>query len=494
MKTKTLIGKEAREALKRGIDKVYEPVAATLGAKGRNSVYWDFGSAVVTNDGVTIARKINPEDSFEALGADLIRQASEKTNEEAGDGTSTTAILAHAIVEGGLAEMESGANPMVIRKELEKAKDEVVALLKESSKPIKNDDELFSVAKISVEDDKIAKIVSEAVKKAGSHGAVIVEEGAGYDIEKEEAQGYFWDKGYFSPYMVTNPERMEARLEDTAVILTDKHMNLNRELVGILNTLMKEGCTSALVVADKVEGELLGTLITNKMKGVFTTVAVQRPGTMEELEDIAAITGATVVSKDKGIKDFQAYHVGRAKKVVVKKDKITVIGDESDALTKRIEELESEVKEKKVDELTKTRLAKLANGIVMLRVGAKTEAERKYLKLKVDDAVGACKAAIEEGVVAGGGVSLYEIAGKIENKILAKALKKPYEKILENAGIESDGKYYDVLNGKVVKDMIKEGIIDPAKVERVSVENAVSLAGIFLTTESATIHIEEKMD
>lgn len=492
-KTKVLLGKDARDALKRGVEQVYQPVAATLGAKGRNSVYQDWAGAVVTNDGVTIARSIYPEDPFESLGADLIKQSAERTNIEAGDGTTTTTILTHSLVQLGLKEVDSGKNPVILRKELEKAKEEVIKLLKEKSKQIETDEELFNVAKISVEDDEIAKIVSDAVIKAGSHGAIVVEEGAGYSIEKEETQGYFWERGFVSPYMINQAEKMEARLENPAVIITDRNLNLNNELVSVLNELLTKGINSVFVVADNVEGELLQTMITNKLKGIMTIVAVKRPETIEELEDLAILTKGTAVTKDKGLKKIEGYHVGYAKRVVCRKDKTTLIGHDSEELNKLITDLEEKLSEDKDNEKIKERLSKLTSGIVLLRVGAKTEAERNYLKLKIDDAVGACKAAKEEGVVAGGGVTLLEISKEISNPILKEALTKPYERILENAGISPDGKYYNVLSGEEVKDMIQEGIIDPTKVERVSIENAISLAGVLITTESIVVEVPQQV-
>lgn len=490
MKTKMLLGEESREALMRGMTMVKEPVARSMGAKGRNTVFTELGTTSITNDGITIARNINPEDSFEAQGVDLIRQASEQTNTEAGDGTSATIVLSHAIAELGMKEMKGGKNPMVIRKELEVAKDEAIGLLKDMSKPIKDND-LLDVAKISVEDDAIAQTVVDAVKKAGKYGAVMVEEGVGYSLEKVEEEGYFWNKGYISPYMITNAERMEAVLENPAVIMTDKHLNLNKELIGILNELHAKDEKSVLLIADNVEGELLQTLILNKMKGIMTVVAVRRPPTLEELEDIAIVVKGTAVTKDKGIKDFHMGHIGRAKKIVVKKDNIVIIGQESIELEERIKSLETSIKDNKDDEVLKKRMGMLASGIVKLSVGAKTEAERRYLRRKIEDCVCACNCAIEEGIVAGAGSTLRDISKKIDNQILKQAFKYPHKQILKNAGIEDDGDY-NVLTGKKVKDYIKEGIIDPTKVVRVCISNAVSIASTFLTTECVIASIPEE--
>ncbi len=503
--TKTLVGKEAREALKRGIDQVALPVGLTIGAAGRNAAYREFGMPVITNDGISVARGINPQDKFERIGADLIKQASEQTNSEAGDGTTGTVVVAHAVIEQGIEAVGKGMNPMELRRELDEAKVKAVSILKEISIPIKNDKDIFDIAKISVEDENVAQIVVDSVKDAGSKGAVIVEDSVGYTIEKEKLSGYFWEKGYVSPYMTTN-ERGEAVLENVPVIVTDKYLNLNRELVPVIDALMKHPnkYRACLVIADKVEGELLQTLIINRTQiakdgsPVFITVAVCRPGSLEELEDIAAMTGATAVTKDKGIREIGLEHIGMVKKVVVRKNNTVIINDESKRVKERIAQVEEALKDDKDNELLKERIAKLAGGVVMLRVGAKTEAERKYLRLKIDDAVSACRSAIEEGTVNGGGVALTEIASKIVDldtkgaKILREAMMKPYEKILENAGIKNDGNMYNVLTGKPVKDMRKAGIIDPTKVIRCEIENAVSLAGIFLTLESVTCEFEEE--
>lgn len=491
LKTRTLMGEDARSALKRGIDQVYEPVAATIGARGRNAVFDDW-SVTITNDGVSIARKINPADPFEKLGADLIKQCAERTNEEAGDGTTTSIVLAHALIEEGNRLIAEGKDPMTVRNLMIEAKNRAIEILKEMSEPVEN---LFDVANISMENEKIAQIVSDAVAKAGKFGNVIVEESSGYEIEKQEVQGYFWDRGYVSPYMITNGDKLEAVLNDPAVIVTDRGMNLNKELLGALEDVIKSGKNCAFVVADKVDGELLETLITNKLKGRFVCVVSKRPSTTEELEDIATLTNAVAVTSEKGIKEIKFSHVGSAKKVIVKKNETIIIGNDlaNINLPIRISNLEKETAEKDSSKMAKERLAKLTNGVVLLKVGAKTEAERHYLRLKIDDAVGACKAALEEGVVEGGGVSLFKIAEELgEDNILFTPLKAPYERILRNAGITPDGHFYDVLGETQVEDMKSIGIVDPTKVERCAIENAVSLASTFLTIESATTDIPEE--
>jgi chaperonin GroEL len=487
------IGDEARQALMKGVKAVYWPVSATMGAAGKNGAYYSFDGIRVTNDGLSIARQISPKDEFERIGADLIKQSAERTVAEAGDGSTGTVVLANALLEESFKKISEGKNPMVLRRELEEAKDEVVALIKKSAKPIKNDTELLDVAKISVEDEKTAEIVTNAVKRAGTHGAVVVEEGSGYTIETEEVQGYFWNKGYVSPYMVTNEGR-QAVLVDPVIIVTDRYMNQNKDMVKILNILLGQGKTSFLIIADKIEGELLGTLVANKLKGVFTAVAVQKPGTTEELEDIATLTGAIAITKEKGIKDIELFHCGHAKKVVVKEDKTTIINDSNPSLEARVIELAVQLKNDKDNDLLKERKAKLSDGVVILRVGAKTEAEKKYLKDKVDDAVGAVRAAMEEGIVEGAGACLNKINLNIKSdgaEIFDIAVQSPFNQILANAGIEDKTKIYNVLTGKPVKDLFKEGIIDPVKVVRCIVENAVSFAKNALTITSLIVNKEE---
>lgn len=497
--TKELRGDEARKALKKGIDRVFDPVAVTMGAKGRNTVYREFGLPKPTNDGASIARRVFPEDKFESMGADLIKQVSEETVRAAGDGTTTATVLAHALIEEGMKEIEKGESPVEIRDELESAKDVIVRHIKQMAKPVISNKDILNIAKISVEDNELAHIVSDAVDEAGEYGAVLVEEGSSYKIEKEKVQGYHWNRGYVSPYMITNSEKNEAILEDCAVIVTDRYLNLNKDLVQTITEIMKNGAKSALIIADKVEGELLQTLIVNKMKGIFTTVAVTRPSTDEELEDIALITKSVAVMKDSGIKEINWGHVGKAKRVIVGKDKITIITEDNVDVTKRVEDIKKQIKDKKdkneKSDILIERLAKLSDGMVRIRVGAKTEAERKHKKDKMDDAVSAAKAAKDEGIVAGAGACLNEIADKM-NGIVAKALRTPYQQILKNAGIEEDGKYYDVRTGEEVSDLIAEGIIDPAKVERCAVENAISLAKTFLTIESviADFTVSEEKD
>jgi len=500
--TQTLLGQEARDALKCGIDRVHAPVAVTIGAKGRNGILNEYGYPKPTNDGVTIARNIRPYNEFERMGAQLIQQVAEETVLQAGDGTTTAIIVAHSLAEGGMEAIKNGKDPMEFRAELEIAKDEVVAAIKKMAIPVKSRNDILNIAKVSVEDDEMAEMVADAVEKAGKHGAVIVEEGSGYGLEKEEVAGYHWDRGYVSPYMITNPEKDEAVFENVAVLITDRYMNLNKDLVQTLDEMKRAGVGSAFIIVDRMEGELLQTLIINKVKGIFPTVVVSKPPTLDELEDIATLCNGTAITKDKGIKQITYAHAGKASRIIVTKDKTTIIADSSPALEARVVMLQELIKNEKDDvkkESFISRLAKLTDGMVIIRVGAKTEAERRYRKDKMDDAVSAAKAATEEGIVPGGGVTLNKIAlSLLENnpsvgaKILAHALTAPFRKILENAGIKDTGKSYNVKTGKVVKDMIDEGIIDPAKVARCVVENSVSFAGTFCTIESVTANFTEE--
>jgi chaperonin GroEL len=483
--TNTLVGDEARRALKKGIDAVALPVMATAGPKGRNACYRDPVMPTVTNDGVSIARRVRPEDPFESIGADLVKQAAEKTNQEAGDGTTSSIVLTQALVKKGLEELGKGIAPMILKAELEKSKDKAIEILKKNSRPA---DDILAVAKISVEDEKAAQKVAEATKKAGKRGVVTVEEGAGNEIELDEAKGYHWERGFISRYFA-NTERGECILEDVPVITTDRYMNRNGELIGVLGQLKKEGYNRAMIIVDRMEGEILQTLIVNKQKGVFDAVVVTRPPADAELEDIAFLTNGTAIIKEKGIREIGRPHVGFVKRVVVTEDRTLIIAEDTPGLQARIKQLEEELKGKKEEgEITalKSRLAKLSDGFVLLRAGAKTEAEMRYLAAKLVDAACACRAAVEEGVVKGGGLALYEASGQVGG-LLGEVMKRPFEVIMKNAGLEIDPKHeggYNVLTGEKVADMFASGIVDPLKVVRCSLENAVSLASMVLTIES----------
>jgi chaperonin GroEL len=503
--TEEKLGAEARAALRAGVDRVARQVAATMGGKGRNVAFAEFGRAKPTNDGVSIARRIFPKDPYERMGADLVKEAAESTVNQAGDGTTLTTVLSQSIAEFGEKAVGEGKDPLELRLELQEAARAVVEKIKEAHIDVKGREDVLNVARVSVEDEEMASMIADSIESAGRHGVIMTQEGSGYALEKEESKGYFWERGYVSPYMVTNVEggRARAVLEDVPVIVTDRYLNLNRDLMQTLNELKAGGHSRALIVADRCEGELLQSLIINKQNGAFIAIVVQRPGTLEELEDIAAVTGATAVTKDKGIKEITGMHIGRAKRVVVEESKTTIMADERPDVLKRVEQIEAEIAEARKekgepDELLITRKAKLADGVVVIRVGAKTEAEIKYKKDKLDDAVAAAKASVEEGIVAGGGVTLHGIAqaglglGTKGEEVLCAAMRRPYQQILKNAGIEPDGKAYNVKTGKAVKDMVKEGIVDPAKVLRCAVENSVAFAGVFLTIEGAIADFAEE--
>lgn len=486
-KTKTIYKEEVLDAIVNGVNEISDPVILTMGACGGNGGYMD-GFPVVTNDGISIARRIYPENIFNRYYADLALQASEKTNIEVGDATSTTISLNKSIVLAGVEAIKNGVDHMDLRRSLESEKLKIIEKIKEKSIPVSSQEDLLNIAKISVEDDVIAEIVTDAITKAGKYGSVIVEEGNGNEIEQEHMSGYYWNNGYISQAMVTNPSKMEAVLLECAVVVTDKHMNQNKELLGLLTELHSKGVTNFLVVADNVEGDLLATMIKNKLNRVITVVAVRRPKTYEELEDIATIVGGTAVTRESGIKQIEKIHLGYAKKVIVTDSKTTIMTDSSPAVEERIKNLIAQD-----DETVKERLAKLVDGTMVLRVGAKTEADRMYLKLKVDDAVGACIAANEEGIVAGGGTCLKDISKELGNELvyLKYAILSPYENILKNAGLNPDGQNFNVRTKEVVSDMVKEGIIDSAKGVRCAIENAVSFAKTALTMKSLTLEIEE---
>lgn len=492
--TKTLLGNDARDALKKGIDHVHAPVSATMGAKGRNSVFTEYGRPKPTNDGVSIARRIIPYNEFERMGADLIKEVAEQIVRTAGDGTTTGIEFAHALIDGGMEAVKAGADPMSLREELETDKKIVIEKIKEVSIPTSSREDILNVARISVENEEMAQMVADAVEKAGKYGAVLVEEGSGYALEKEEVKGYHWDKSYVSPYMITNPDKDEAILEDCAVIVTDRYMNLNKDLMQTLDECRVNGARSALIICEKTEGELLDSLILNKVKGIFTSVVVTKPESLEELEDIATLTSSIAVTKGKGIKQINWGHIGKARRVIVSKTKTTIVCEENTNVDERVKQLNDAIKNE-LDDDKKTsliaRLAKLSDGIIIIRVGAKTEAERRYRKDKMDDAVCAAKSATEEGIVEGAGAALYKISEFVKSPIMKQSLQAPYKRILKNAGINPDGKFYNVKNGKEVANLVIEGIIDPAKVERCVVEHAVSLAGTFLTIESVIANFTE---
>jgi len=531
MAKQILSGEKAQKDLKKGIDKVADAVKVTIGPRGRNVVLdKGYGAPTITNDGVSIAREIVLSDKVENMGAEIIKEVASKTNDEAGDGTTTAVVLAQAIVTEGMKRTSMGANPLGVRLGLEAAAKDVVAELQKMAKPIKTQDEIKQVASISAESESIGKIIAETVEKVGKDGVVTVEESQSFGVESEVVEGLEFDKGYVSPYMVTNGDRMESEFRDVSILITDKKISAVNDILPLLEKIAQSGKKDLVIIADDVDGEALTTFVLNKLRGAFNVLAIKAPGygdrKKEMLEDIAITCGAQVISEDVGIKleNAEIKMLGFARKVIATKDKTIIVdgkGVKKDIDT-RIAQLRKQVADadSKFDkEKLEGRLAKLSGGIAVIKVGAATETEMKYLKLKIEDAVNATKAAIEEGIVPGGGTALVKVAQKVEEKfkasekykkahesdnanefavgyaILIKALSAPLYQIAVNAGKEGSvivnevknsagNKGYDASEDKIV-DMMEKGIIDPVKVTRSGVQNAVSAAAMLLTTEVA---------
>ncbi|MEO0231397.1 MAG: chaperonin GroEL [candidate division WOR-3 bacterium] len=519
---------EARRAILRGVDTLAKAVRVTLGPKGRNVILEKkFGSPAVTKDGVTVAKEIELKDPFENIGAQLVREVASKTSDVAGDGTTTATVLAEYILKEGYKMMITGANPMEVRKGIEKAVETVVEELKKLSKEVKGRKEIEQVATISANnDEEIGKKVADAMEKVGKDGVITVEEAKGIETYVEVVEGMQFDRGYISPYFVTNAEKMEAVLEEPYILLTDKKLSNIREIIPILEKVAQTG-KPLLVIAEDVEGEALATLVVNKIRGTLLSCAVKAPGYGERrkamLEDIAVLTGGQVISEEKGIKleNAQISDLGRAKKVVVDKDNTTIIegyGKKED-IQARMKQIKVQIEETKSDydrEKLQERLAKLAGGVAIIYAGAATETEMKEKKARIEDALHATKAAVEEGIVPGGGVAylralpaLEELAKKLKGdqklgvEIVKKALEQPLRWIAENAGYEGTLVVEEVKRAKDVNigfdantgqyvDMIEAGIIDPTKVERIALQNAASVASLLLTTEALVTEVKEK--
>lgn len=517
-------GDDARKAIFEGMEIVNKSVSCTIGPRGRNvALAKSWGGPTLTNDGVSIAREIKLKDPFMNLGADLIKGVAEKTNDSAGDGTSSTVILTHAIASEGLKHLSSGVNVIGLKKGIEKASKAVVEAIKEIAKPIKNDDETKHVATISSESEEIGQIICDTIKKVGNNGIITVEEGQTSGVISEYTQGMDFDRGFVSPYMVTNPEKMESECNNPYILITDYKVSNIQEIVPLLEAMMATGKKEMVIIADEIEGEALHTFVINKIRGIFSVLAIKAPGFGERkkdyLQDIATVTGGTFISSDTGMNlgQVQISDLGQASKVISTKDRTVIVGgagkkEDIEAritITKNeLERIESKHDKAKIEE----RIAKLSGGVAIIKVGAATETEMKYLKLKIEDAVSATKAALEEGVVPGGGIALIKakkIVKKPENmsydeevgfNIVLNALGAPLQQIATNAGA-GDGSSvverveastddfggYDALNKVYVKDMIEVGIIDPAKVTRCAIQNASSAAGTFLTTECAVV-------
>src|SRR3990167_227094 len=526
---------EARKKLKQGIDKVANAVRITLGPRGRNVVLdKGYGAPMVTNDGVSIAKEITLTDKFENMGAEIIKEVAEKTNETAGDGTTTSVILAEAIISEGLKRASMGANGMVIRRGIERAKEDAVIELKKLAKPIKNKDEIRQVATLAAESEEIGKIIAGTIEKVGKDGVVTVEESQSFGVDSEVVEGLEFDKGYVSPYMITDAERMEAVYNQPSILITDKKISAIKEILPLLEKLAQTGKKELVIIAEEVEGDALATFVVNKLRGTFSILAVKAPGfgdhKKELLGDIAVTVGAKVISEEVGIKlenaDLSA--LGSARKVIATKDKTVIVGGrgKKQEIEKHVDQLKAqrEATESKYDiEKIDERIAKLTGGVAIIKVGAATETEMKYLKLKIEDAVNATKAAIAEGIVAGGGTALVKVAGKLSRRVaasgdsefaigynaLVNALYTPLRQIAVNAGRDDgavivekvkksagDAFGYDASGDPAaeaeISDLIKAGIVDPVKVTRTALENAASAAAMLITTEVAVADEPEK--
>jgi chaperonin GroEL len=522
-----LFNEDARKALKRGVDAVTSAVKVTIGPRGKNVVLdKGYGSPTITNDGVTIAREISLKDKFENMGAEIIKEVANKTNEVAGDGTTTSVVLAGALIEGGFKRTTMGANAMGIRLGMEAAVKDAVAELRTMAKEIKTDAEIKQVATISAESEEIGTIIANTIKKVGKDGVVTVEESPSFGVESEVVSGIQFDKGYVSAYMITNTERMESEYKDVPVLITDKKIASVKEILPLLEKIAATGKKELVIIADEIEGEALTTFVLNKLRGGFNVLAIKAPGygdrKKEMLMDLAVVLGAELVSDELGIAldTAEITVLGRADKVIATKDSTTIVGgkgkkSEVDARLAQLRK-QKQISESKFDtEKIEERIAKLSGGVAVIRVGAATETEMKYLKLKIEDAVNATKAAIAEGIVAGGGTALVKVAKKLSTKnkgethsltasefavgyhVVVNALREPMRQIAINSGrddgsviIETVAKGsansgYNALEDVFVDDMFKAGIIDPVKVTRSALQHAASAAAILLTTEVA---------
>lgn len=520
-----LFNEDARKALKRGVDAVANVVKVTIGPRGRNVVLdKSYGAPTITNDGVSIAKEIVLQDKFENMGAEIIKEVANKTNDVAGDGTTTSVVLTQAIISEGMKHATMGVNAMSLRSGIEEAAAKAVSVLSSIAKPIKNKDEIRQVATISAESEEIGAIIADTIEKVGKDGVVTVEESQTFGVDSEVVEGLEFDKGYISPYLVTNTERMEAEYKDAPILLTDKKISSVKEILPLLESLAQSGKKELVIIADDVDGEALSTFIVNKLRGGFSVLAVKAPGygdrKKEMLEDIAVTVGGKVVSEDLGIKleNATVEMLGRASKVLSRKDSTVIVGGKGGkaaienrvkALKKQKETIDSKYDKEKIDE----RIAKLSGGVAVIKVGAATETEMKYLKLKIEDAVAATKAAIAEGIVAGGGSAFIRVIKKMRGmkatefatpeialgyEIILRSLEAPLRQIVLNTG-NADGSVavekimnsdkenagFNAVIEKFSDDLIKDGIIDPVKVTRTALQNAASAAAILLTTEAA---------
>ncbi len=523
-------GAEARAQLKRGMDVLANAVVTTLGPKGRNvALDKKWGSPTITHDGVTVAKEIELEDPFENMGAQLLKEAATKTNDIAGDGTTTATLLAHVLIEEGMKNVAAGANPMLLKRGILEAAEKVADAIADSSIEVNTKEDVAAVASISAQDHQIGELIAEVMEKVGKDGVITVEESKGLEFETEYVEGMQFDRGYISPYFVTNPDTMEAVIEDAYILIHDKKISAAQDLVPILEKLVQKGARNLVVIAEDVDGEALATLVVNKLCGLLTALAVKAPGFGDRrkamLQDIAILTGGTVITEEQGRKLESATleDLGRADKVISTKDDTTIVGGHGDdkMIKARIEQIKAEMERSTSDydrEKLQERLAKLAGGVAIIRVGAATETELKEKKHRVEDALSATRAAVEEGIVPGGGVALLNVINALDDlkmeypdeqtgvSILRKALEMPIRRIAENAGQdgavilaevrrkqqETDNPRvgYDVMSGQYI-DMVEAGIIDPAKVTKGALLNAASVAAMVLSTEALITDIPE---
>lgn len=524
MAKKVLFDADARTAIKRGIDIAAKAVKVTLGPRGRNVILdKGYGGPHMTNDGVTIAKEISLKDKFENMGAEIVKEVANKTNDLAGDGTTTSVVLFQALVDEGMKHTAMGVNAMLVRSGMEKAAEATVKALKSIAKPVQGDKDIKQVATISAESADIGETIAEVIAEVGQNGVVTVEESQSFGIDKEVVEGLEFDRGYVSPYMITNPDKMAAEYKDPAILITDKKVASVQEILPLLEAVARTGKKELVIIADDVEGEALTTFVLNKLRGTFNVLAVKAPGygdrKKEMLQDIATMTGGTVISEETGLKLEKAElsQLGRAAKIISTKDSTIIVGGKGakkdiearvGALKKQLADTTSKFDKEKLEE----RIAKLSGGVAVIKVGAATETEMKYLKDKIEDAVNATKAAIAEGIVPGGGTALVKAGQKVEAetdwkklgkeeevgyRIVLAALQKPLKQIAMNAGRDSGEVIveevkkakgfagYDAVKDEVVPDMVAAGIIDPVKVTRGGVQHAVSAAAILLTTEAA---------
>jgi len=526
MAKQIIFGEEARQALERGVDKIADVVRVTLGPKGRNVVLdKKFGSPLITNDGVTIAKEIELDEAFENMGAQLVKEVATKTNDVAGDGTTTATVLAQAIVKAGMKNVAAGANPMLIKNGIQKAVDVAVKKIADNAKKVNGREDIARVASISANDSEIGDLIADAMEKVSNEGVITVEESKTMGTNLEVVEGMQFDRGYLSPYMVTDTEKMEAVLEDPYILITDKKISNIQDILPILEEVVKTG-KKLVIIAEDIEGEALATLVVNKLRGTFTCVAVKAPGFGDRrkamLQDIAILTGGQVISDELGLelKETKITQLGQARQVKVEKENTIIVDGAGEAaeIHNRIASIKVQIEDTTSDfdrEKLQERLAKLSGGVAVIQVGAATETEMKEKKHRIEDALAATRAAVEEGIVAGGGTAFVAVLGDVKQllkatsgdektgvDIILKALESPVRQIAQNAGLEGSviiekvmnsklGHGFDVLT-KQYTDMIERGIVDPAKVTRSALQNAASIASMILTTESLVADIKEK--